>query len=327
MSGWWRPDTPQIVYKIVGSIIMVNLEQRLGGRRQVRRILRDWAFILPQLILFVGLTILPFISGLPMVFTDRLSFTDQDVEYVGFDNFTRVFTEPGIRDEFFPALVRTVRFTLLNYAMVFIFGLSLALLMYEVGFRGGFFTVIYLPMMLSGLAIGFIASMLFSRSTGTLNLLLLDLGLIQKPFDMKAASGIAYILPLLTGWRYAGFNMAIFLAGLLTIPTETIEAAIVDGASYRQRLVRIYFPQMAGSFIIATLFCLLGSFNIFDELVSLGALYGNQEAQFLSIVFFRYGFLRGRLAVGLTMALQLGIPLFIVGMLLQRLQRRFQYET
>ena len=121
--------------------------------------------------------------------------------------------------------------------------------------------------------------------------------------------------------------MAIFLAGLLTIPTETIEAAIVDGASYWQRLVRIYFPQMAGSFIIATLFCLLGSFNIFDELVSLGALYGNQEAQFLSIVFFRYGFLRGRLAVGLTMALQLGIPLFIVGMLLQRLQRRFQYET
>lgn len=306
---------------------MVNLEQRLGGRRQARRILRDWAFILPQLILFVGLTILPFISGLPMVFTDRLSFTDQDVEYVGFDNFTRVFTEPGIRDEFFPALVRTVRFTLLNYAMVFIFGLSLALLMYEVGFRGGFFTVIYLPMMLSGLAIGFIASMLFSRSTGTVNLLLLDLGLIQKPFDMKAASGIAYILPLLTGWRYAGFNMAIFLAGLLSIPTETIEAAIVDGASYWQRLVRIYFPQMAGSFIIATLFCLLGSFNIFDELVALGALYGNQEAQFLSIIFFRYGFLRGRLAVGLTMALQLGIPLFIVGVLLQRLQRRFQYDS
>ena len=322
-----RHDTPQIINKIVGSIIMVNLVQRLGERRQARRILRDWAFILPQLILFVGLTILPFISGLPMVFTDRLSFTDQDVEYVGFDNFTRVFTEPGIRDEFFPSLGRTVRFTLLNYAMVFIFGLGLALLMYEVGFRGGFFTVIYLPMMLSGLAIGFIASMLFSRSTGTLNLLLLELRLIRKPFDMKAASGISYILPLLTGWRYAGFNMAIFLAGLLSIPTETIEAAIVDGASYWQRLVRIYFPQMAGSFIIATLFCLLGSFNIFDELVALGALYGNQEAQFLSIIFFKYGFLRGRLAVGLTMALQLGIPLFIVGMLLQRLQRRFQYDS
>jgi ABC-type sugar transport system permease subunit len=211
--------------------------------------------------------------------------------------------------------------------MVFIFGLSLALLMYEVGFRGGFFTVIYLPMMLSGLAIGFIATMLFSRSTGTVNLLLLELGLIDKPFDIKAASGIAFILPLLTGWRYAGFNMAIFLAGLLTIPTETIEAAIVDGASYLQRLIYIYFPQMIGSFIIATIFCLIGSFNIFDELVALGALYGNREAMFLSIVFFTYGFQRGRLAVGLAMALQLGIPLFIIGVLLQRIQRRFQYDS
>jgi len=306
---------------------MVNIEKRLGGRRATRRILRDWAFILPQLTLFVGLTILPFIVGLPTVFTDRLSFTDTDVEYVGFDNFEKVFTEPGIRDEFFPALVRSVRFTLLNYGMALIFGLGLALLMYEVGFRCGFFTVIYLPMMLSGLAIGFIASMLFSRSTGTVNLLLLELGLIQKPFDIKAASGITYILPLLTGWRYAGFNMAIFLAGLLTIPTETIEAAIVDGASYLQRLVFVYFPQMIGSFLIVTIFALIGSFNIFDELVALGALYGNQEAAFLSIVFFKYGFLRGRLAVGLAMALQLGIPLFIVGMLLQRLQRRFQYES
>ncbi len=306
---------------------MLNIEKRLGGRRRTRRIMRDWTFILPQLILFVGFTLLPFIVGMPTVFTDKLSFTDTDVEYVGFDNFEKIFNEPGVSEEFFPALVRSVRFTILNYAMSIIFGLSLALLMYEVGFHGGFFTVIYLPMMLSGLAIGFIATMLFSRSTGTVNLLLLELGLIQKPFDMKAASGIAYILPLLTGWRYAGFNMAIFLAGLLTIPKETIEAAIVDGVSYWQRLIYIYFPQMIGSFLIVSIFAIIGSFNIFDELVALGALYGNQEANFLSIVFFKYGFLRGRLAVGLTMALQLGIPLFIIGLLLQRIQRRFQYDA
>lgn len=306
---------------------MVNIEKRLGGRRESRRIIRDWLFILPQLSLFVALTILPFVVGLPTVFTDRLSFTDTDVAYVGFDNFMKIFNEPGVKDEFFPALARSARFTALNYLMVFIFGLSLALLMYEVGFRGGFFTIIYLPMMLSGLAVGFIATMLFARSTGTVNLLLMELGIIDKPFDIKTSSGITFILPLLTGWRYAGFNMAIFLAGLLTIPPETIEAAIVDGASYMQRLIFIYFPQMIGAFLIATIFCLIGSFNIFDELVALGALYGNQEARFLSIVFFNYGFNTGRLAVGLTMALQLGIPLFIIGVMLQRLQRRFQYDA
>lgn len=302
------------------------MESILGRlrRRETRRILRDWAFILPQLSLFVIFTILPFIVGLPILFTDKLSFTDTDVAYVGFENFTRVLKDPIIREEFFPALWRSVRFTILNYAMVYVFGLTLALLMYEVGFKGGFFTVIYLPMMLSGLAVGYMATMLFSRSTGTVNLLLTELGWIQKPIDIKTASGIAIIMPLLVGWRYAGFNMAIFLSGLLEIPVETIEAAIVDGASYWQRLLRIYFPQMAGSFIIATIFCLIGSFNIFDELVALGALYGNQEARFLSIIFFDYGFRQGRLALGLTMSMELGIPLFIMGVLLQRLQRRIQ---
>ena len=84
---------------------------------------------------------------------------------------------------------------------------------------------------------------------------------------------------------------------------------------------------MIGSFIIATTFCVIGSFNIMDELVALGALYGNREAQFLSILFFLYGFQRGRLAVGLAMGLELGIPLFIIGLLFQRIQRRLQYDS
>jgi ABC-type sugar transport system permease subunit len=197
--------------------------------------------------------------------------------------------------------------------------------MYQVGFRGGFFTIIYLPMMLSGLATGFVTTMLFSRATGTVNLLLLELGWLQNPIDLKLPTGTTVILPILIGWKYAGFNMAIFLSGLMNIPRETIEAAIVDGASYWQRLIRVYFPQMMPSFIIATIFCLIGSFGIFDELVAMGALYGNQQAFFLSVLFFEYGFLRRRLALGMTLALEVGIPLVFLGVLLQRLQRRLQY--
>ena len=97
-------------------------------------------------------------------------------------------------------------------------------------------------------------------------------------------------MPLLVGWRYAGYNMAIFLSGLLAIPKETIEASIVDGASYIQRLSKVYFPQMWPSFILATTMCLIGSFAVFDELVAMGALYVNPEAKLLSILFFTYGF-------------------------------------
>ena len=295
------------------------------SKRERTRIFQDWLFILPQLVIFILLTIVPFFVAVPILFTDMSGFTDPQVNPVGLANFTALFTDPSVQRDYFPALRRTIVFVILNYTTVYIFGLSLALLMYEVGFRGGFFTVIYLPLMLSGLATGYVAVMLFTQQTGTANLLLLELGLINEPIDIYSPEGTAFILPLLVGWRYAGFNMAIFLSGLLSIPIETIDAAIVDGASYWQRLTRVYFPQMWPSFIIATTMALIGSFAVFDELVAMGALYVNPEAKLLSVLFFTYGFQIDRLAMGMTLAIITFLPLVFVGVALQRLQRRLQY--
>jgi ABC-type sugar transport system permease subunit len=292
---------------------------------QRRRIIQDWLFILPQLTIFVALTIVPFFVAVPMLFTDVSGFNDPQINFVGFRNFTVLIDSPGVRSEYFAALTRTLVFVGLNYATVYIFGLTMALLMYEVGFRGGFFTVIYLPLMVSGLAVGYIAVMLFSRETGTANLLLKEIGLLKEPLNIYSRSGTMLILPLLVGWRYAGYNMAIFLSGLLSIPKETIESAIVDGASYLQRLFRIYFPQMWPSFILATTMCLIGSFAVFDELVALGALYVNPEAKLLSTLFFIYGFQVNRLGQGMTLAVMTFLPLVFLGIALQRLQRRLQY--
>ncbi len=290
-----------------------------------KRVMEDWAFLLPQLIIFVLLTIVPFFVAIPILFTDMAQFNDPQINPVGLRNFTALFTDRSVQVDYLPALQRTIVFVILNYTTVYIFGLSLALLMYEVGFRGGFFTVIYLPLMVSGLAVGYMAVMLFSKETGTANLLLQEVGLIENPLNIYSAEGTAFILPLMVGWRYAGYNMAIFLSGLLAIPKETIEAAIVDGASYWQRLWRVYFPQMLPSFILATTMCLIGSFAVFDELVAMGALYVNPEAKLLSILFFTYGFQIERLAMGMTLAVETFLPLVLLGVALQRLQRRVQY--
>jgi ABC-type sugar transport system permease subunit len=299
--------------------------KRKLGELERRRILGDWAFILPQLFIFVFLTIIPFFVAIPILFTDMSQFNDPQINPVGLRNFLALANNRSVLVDYLPALRRTLVFVALNYTTVYIFGLSLALLMYEVGFRGGFFTVVYLPLMVSGFAVGYMAVMLFSRETGTANLLMIELGLIKQGIDIFSAEGTAFILPLLVGWRYAGYNMAIFLSGLLSIPQETIESAVVDGATYLQRLFRIYFPQMWPSFILATTMCLIGSFAVFDELVAMGALYVNPEAKFLSILFFTYGFQVERLALGMTLAVETFLPLVFIGVALQRLQRRVQY--
>ena len=298
--------------------------RRKMSKLERRRMWGDWAFIAPQLLIFIFLTIVPLVIAVPILFTDKSQFNDPSINQVGWSNFTALFTDPSVQADYFPAFRRTIVFVALNYTTVYIFGLGLALLMYEVGFRGGFFTVVYLPLMISGLAVGYIAVMMFAQETGTGNFVLQELGIVKEPLNIYSAAGTTIILPLMVGWRYAGYNMAIFLSGLLSIPEETIESSVVDGANYFQRLFRIYFPQMWPSFILATTMCLIGSFAVFDELIAMGATYVNPNAKFLSILFFTYGFQIERLAMGMTLAVETFFPLVLLGVALQRLQRRVQ---
>lgn len=295
-----------------------------------RRTLWEILFISPQLFLYLGLTIIPLLVSIPIVLTDRINFTDQNVDFVGLSNFVTIFQAPLI-DQFLPSLTRTVILTLSNYVLVFAFGLTLALLMYEGKFSGLFFTLIYMPYMLSGLGTGMLLIMLFSRDQGSINLLLMSLGILKEPFDIKDPTITAYALPLILGWRYAGFNMALFLAGLMSIPTETIDASKVDGATYWQRLRYIYLPQIVPSIIIATIFCLIGSFGVFDEPVGLGAFYGNRSAEYFAVTIFKLGFGStigqqiGTMAQGIAMSLVVFVPLMVIAVYLIRLQKKLQY--
>ena len=108
-------------------------------RRETRKIIWSYVFLTPQLILYLALMIVPVIVSVPMAFTDRLNFTDQDYEYVGLKNFEQIFRDSSIRSTYLSALGRTLTFVVLNYATVFLFGLTLALLTYEIGFKGGIF--------------------------------------------------------------------------------------------------------------------------------------------------------------------------------------------
>lgn len=304
--------------------------------RNQRRNLWNIAFVAPQFLLYFGLTILPFFVALPIIFTDRVSVMATDAHWIGLRNFATVF-QGAIGQEFKPALLRTISFTFFNYLTVYLFGLTLALFMFEFKTRfqrikGAIFTIIYLPWMISGVGVGMLLIMLFSRDTGSMNLLLLKLGLINKAVDIQGSELVVQTaMPLMVGWRAAGFNMALFLSGLLSIPEDTIDAAKIDGADYWQRLIHIYFPQMIPNFIMATIFCLIGSFGVIDELVGMGAFYGNKKAQFISIILFRLGFASegswalGTMAEGVTLTVIVYVPLLILAFLLIRYQKRTAY--
>lgn len=311
------------------------LRPALRNRFHRQELAMDLLFLAPQLVLYVALTLVPFVVALPIVLTDRVDFLDQSVSFVGFRNFVSIFSSP-VREVFLPALGRTAVFVVLNYLMVYLFGMSLALVMYEARtkFDRFFFIVLFLPLMLSGVGAGMLLNMLFARDSGTINLLLLKLGVLRTAIDIKNPGATAVTLPLLVGWRYAGYNMALFLSGLLSIPQETIDASIVDGAAYWQRVRFIYIPQMVPAIVMATIFALIGSVGIFDEPVGMGGLFANRSAEYFAIVLYKFGFgggasstspQSGTLAQAVAMSLTVYLPLICVAFVLTRLQKKLQY--
>lgn len=294
----------------------------------------SFGYAVPQLLLYIVLQLLPFAIALPIMFTDRIDFLDADVNWIGLANIQALFEEP-LRSFFLDALRRTVIFTVINYVVVVSLGFLLALAMFELTSRlkGMFFTIIYLPWMVSGVGIGLLTIMLFSKDTGTVNLLLEKIGLGRNLFDARGEAAALYALPLIYGWKTAGFNMALFLGGLLAIPTETIESSRMDGARYLSRIIHIYLPQIVPSIVIVTIFTLINSFGIFDELIGLGALAGNRNAGFMSIFIYELGFgsgsasgsSSGTLAQAITASLLVFLPLVVAAFWLNRLQKRLQY--
>lgn len=305
-----------------------------------RENLWDIALVAPQFILFFSLTILPFFVSLPIVFTDRLNYIDYETEFVGLQNFVSIFQYP-ISEQLLPALRRTAVFFLGNYAMVFLLGMPLALFMFEFERRlprtkSFFYTIIFLPWMISPLGIGLIIVLLFSQDTGSLNILLQHIGLLDKPLNVSRFETTRILLPILVGWRAAGFNMAIFLVGLLSLSQDTIDAADVDGCSYAQKLFYVYLPQMIPNIVMATIFCLMGSFALFDVVVGLGGLRGNPAARFLSIIIYELGFkggqgdnsgLLGTMAQGVAVQITVFVPLMLIAVYLNRLQRKKDYRV
>ncbi|HEC61839.1 MAG TPA: sugar ABC transporter permease [bacterium] len=293
------------------------------NRRLFNDTLLDVALVSPQLLLYLLFLIVPLFIGLPIVFTNMRGFADHQRTFVGLKNFYDLLIRPGYeRNILYNSIYRNTIFFIINYLTVYLFGLSFALLMYAGRFGHGFFTIIYLPMMVSQLAIGYIMTMLFSKSTGSLNLLLLQLDLISQPINIQSSAGSTWIVPLIVGWEFAGYNLAIFLSGLYSIPNETVEASIIDGTSYLQRLRYVIFPQMKDSFVIATVMCITGSYQIFDQAVALGGLGGNKNVEFVAIGLWKFMFRHGAVGKAMTMTFIIGIPLFIFALFFTKRQKK-----
>lgn len=234
--------------------------------REAKRDLVAYSFIAPNFIGFAVFTLIP------IVFAFVLAFMDWDgsnaITFVGLKNFMKL---PS--DTFFvAALKNTIIYVVGTVPLTMIASLALAIVLNQkVRARGFFRTVAFFPYVASLVAITAVWSMLFHPSKGPINYLLLNaFGVAQENLPKWFSGNLVLVtLILFSVWKYMGYYMVIYLAGLQGISAELYEAGSLDGANTWQKFKYITWPQLRSTTFFVVVMLTINCFKVYDIAVML----------------------------------------------------------
>ncbi|WP_210505953.1 carbohydrate ABC transporter permease [Naasia sp. SYSU D00057] len=231
-----------------------------GGRRPARSrdALAGYGFLAPNLLLMAVFLFVPIAWAIQLSFQETRGFGTP--EWVGFDNYARMAADPV----FWQSLGNTVLFTAVTVPLELLGGLGLAVLLNSVlPARGVFRTIIVLPLVISGVASGMIAVILFYESNGLINKLLAAVGLSPIGWQSDGASAMVSVM-VAAVWLRIGFNMMIYVAGLQSVSPDLYEAARIDGATAFQQFRSVTVPLVGPSTFFLLIMNVIASFQVFD---------------------------------------------------------------
>ena len=226
--------------------------------RQFRRRLTPYLFIAAAVSLLILLTYWPAANLLYFSFTDWDGL-DQDLGYVGAENYVRVFTDPRIFEVFFVSLYYFGA-SFLQIALALYFA---TILSFNTRFRNFFRGVLFFPYLINGVAIGFVFLYLF-QPDGTLDTVLSWFGLADPPQWIGDPDVANWSLAGTSVWRYMGMNFVLFLGAIQSIPSDIYEAAELDGANKWQQFWAIILPGIRRIIGLCFILSIAGSLSVFE---------------------------------------------------------------
>ncbi len=221
-------------------------------------------FYVPALILFAVFVIYPFGKGIMLSFTNWNGYS-QTYKMVGISNYVRMLTDQNVHRALINTIIYGVGSTLLQNVL----GLALALLLNQ-KFRGKSVirTLVYLPVMIAPLIMGYIMYFFFTYDNGALNDILAIFGKEAVDWLANGNRGTA-ILTIVNSLQFVGISMVIYLAGLQGIPDMYYEAAAIDGIQPGQRFRYITLPLLMPAISSSVTINLIGGLKLFDIISAL----------------------------------------------------------
>jgi multiple sugar transport system permease protein len=281
-----------------------------------------WLFIAPAITLIAVFFFLPVGASLLLSITDFDLYAvanPSNVRIVGARNYIDLLHNPT----FWLALKNTFYFALIGGPLTVATSLGAALLVNAkvVRFKTFFRTVYFLPFVTTLVAVAIVWRYLYHPQYGFLNYALGAVGI--HPVDWLGDPRWAMpAIILLAVWKNFGYNMLIFIAGLLAVPEDLYEAAALDGAGAVRQFWHVTLPNLAPTFFFVGVVTMIGYFQLFAEPYVMTA--GGPLGATTSLVLFMYeeGFRWWRLGVAASIAFLLFLIILVWTAIQLRLERR-----
>ncbi|WP_087486291.1 carbohydrate ABC transporter permease [Brachybacterium massiliense] len=252
--------------------------------------LLQWGMILPALLAIVALI------AFPIGYTINLSLTDTSgpasagpAPFAGLENYADALRDTA---RFWPALGRTIVFTVVALSIELILGIAIALLLRK-DFRGSMVarTIMLVPLVTSPVAVGAIWMLILDPNTGFANTMISAMGLDRIGFLTNPDYALWTIIGL-DAWQWTPLVILIVLAGLAGVPDEPEEAALVDGASTSQRIRFVTLPMIRNTIVVAAVLRGIDALKTFDIIYATKGPGGgsSNEAETLNVLVYGLSF-------------------------------------
>jgi len=244
-----------------------------------------WAFLSVAAILIFWMSFYPMINGF---WISLHTGTGMRLEFAGLRNYARLLEDPHFRG----VLFNTFLYLLVQVPIMLMWALILASILNSDRLRGKSFfrTCIFLPSATSLVSYAVIFRSLFAVD-GFINTLFTNIGILDAPYNWLGNTWSARMIIIIgITWRWTGYNMVFYLAGLQNIEKSMYEAAKIDGAGAVQSFFKITVPQLKPIILLTAIMSTNGTLQLFDESMNLTMGGPGRTSMTLSHYIFNIGF-------------------------------------
>jgi len=302
----------------------MSMTRRRGGFRGDERV--AILFLLPWIL---GLI---FFLAIPLVWGIWISLTDEQIvkvgEFVGLANYEEILTDDPL---FIQALGVTLKWLLITTPLFMITGLALALLLNQrLPGMHVFRTILFVPTVLSGVAVAVLWVVLLNGDLGAVNQLLRGAGIEDPPNWFRDPDWAMPAVAIMSLWGIGG-SAIIWLAGLQNIPPHLYEAASIDGAGEVAKFRNVTVPMLSATVFFVLINLLVDSLLVFAPvfIASSGGQTGGPANSLLFLMYYVYrkALVEGDLAYGAALAWILTVVGAVIVWAAFRFERRVYYQA